>query len=860
MKFNILGMFLIVLTVACTAAPTAIPTPAPAPVATAAPTLAASVPPTRIPTPNATATAAPPSAPTVRERFVLRDLPGVGKHPAALAFSGDKLYALNTESENLAVIQNERVTKFIPLAKRPSALAADPAQNRLYVANADAKSLTLFVNEQSTRTINTDEEIRALLFFENRLFAGSSSKGMILVLEPSTLQIEARITVPSALTIVNLVGDALTHRVYANVYNKTAVIDAPTLRMQTILPTDRSYYTLVAPPGNAVFVTTYEANTNTPYLVAFDPVSGAMRGRVKVGSDPRASIASADGARVYVANAYTNDVTVIDPRALSVVATIPVGIQPSALALDEKARRLYVANADSANIHCVDTQTNQVVATVPLGILPTQFLANENAGRMYIANASTDSVFVVEGARLVKEIAVGRHPLDLARDPQTNRVFVANAAENTVTVIDEASFAARATQPITRGVTTVAVDRGRLFAGSAVLDANTFASVGSVLLRGYTIGSTIAPEFLRFNASGSRLYALGWNGVPGSNSRTIAYSLDPATWQQRNVLSFNGNASQLALDPDSQRVFIAGTHPLAYSNELGVYDLNDTRVYSLTLSARTVGMIYNPQTRHLFLAQAQNYAPAVVTPTALAANNTMLILDATSFGQVALLEVKAPGKLGRLGNTIYVANRDDGSLTLIQDVAQPVPPAPTPTFTRTPYPSATQAVAPGAPSVTRPLAATPTMPLACGLALGSLATPRLTPNFIAQFGCPLELERVANFATQKFEGGQMFWREDTKQISVLLNDKSWAQFEDTWSTTQPEDACPAITVTGGQKPKRGFGKVWCEQANVRTKLGAATANEVGVYAALVQRFERGQLFASVDRAQVFALFANGRWE
>ncbi|MEW5719874.1 MAG: hypothetical protein AB1817_14695 [Chloroflexota bacterium] len=845
MKIRILGIFFVVLVVAC-AAPTAPPAPTSVSLATPIPPTS-----TRAPIPTTVAFG-------VRERIALRDLPGVGRNPYAIASLGDKFYTLNTETENLAVIQNDRVVKFIPLGKKPNAFAVDAAQKRLYVGSAD-KTIALVVNDQIALTQNIGEEPAALLFQENRLFVGSSAKANIYILNPATLQVQRTIAIPNAFSVINLVGDPVRHRVYVMAYEKIVVLDSTTGQILATHAAKGSYFTLaVAPSGENLFLALYDAATNAQYLTALDPTSGATRGRAPVGGDPRGALSSPDGARVYVANSFSNTISVIDPRALNEITTVAVGLRPNALALDDTARRLYVANSDSDSVSIVDTPTNQVVGTIPLGMNVTALVANENAGRVYAANASTDSVFVIEGARIVKEIAVGRHPNDLARDAQANRVLVANSADGTLAIIDETNLTARVTQPITRNLSTVAIDnaRARVFAGGVILDANTLAPVGQLMMRGNTIGSQISPQFVRLNPNNNRIYALGWNGTPGSNSRNVTYSIDSNTLQQRGILAYFGNHDQIAIDPKTNRVFVAGTHPMAFTNELDAFDADDKRVYALPLVARVAGMIFNPDTNHLFLSQTTGYA-RYGGPTPVPADNTILVLDTNSFGHVAQLQVNAPGKMTRLGNTIYVANRDDGSITLIQDASAPTPPSPTPTFPPSPYPTAPPLTSPTTHAIvtpravsTAPVCAIPTLPLLRG-----------TTEIASRLGCPTENERTTNFAMQKFENGALFWREDEKRIIVLFNDKTWLQFNDTWTSALPEDGCPTVTVAAGLlKPKRGFGKLWCDQSAVRAKLGAATENEIGGYAALAQKFERGQIFVGTDRTRVYALYSDGKWE
>ena len=838
------------------------PTSVPPPVAIPTQFVPSPSPTAPLPT-NAPPTNTPLTAPTIQQRFLLRELPGTGRAPYSMAAIGDKIYVSNTGSNNVAVLQNNRVLTYIPVGKRPGAIAADAAQKRLYVANNDDKTLSFIVNDTVTRTIGIGDSVRALLFLEKYLFVGLDNKPEVLVLDPSSLVTITRITIPKALGIISLAGDAANHRLYASTYEKIAVLDPVKWQYLSTFDVKDSYYTLLSnPQAKTVLTNAYDSKSNSQYLVAYDPASGSERGRVKIGSDPRGAILNASGTRIYVANSYTNDVSVIDARNMTALATIPVGIQPNDLLLDENTHRLYVANYGGDNLNIVDTDNNQVVGTIPLGMIPTALLANESAGRVYVANASTDSVYVIEGAKIVKEIPVGRYPMDLARDEQSNRVFVANAADRTLSIINESDFSVRSTQPITRFLTTVAVDtaRARVFAEDVVLDLKTLSPIDKLLMRGNTIGSLIAPDWVRVNPNNNRVYAIAWNGTPGSNSRSVTYSVDGNTLQQRTALGYYGNTSALAIDPETNRVYLAGTHPLAMTNELNVFDANDAKLISLPLPARTIGMVYNPQTHHLFLAHTTGFSGST-NPTPSPAEKMIAIFDTTSFGIVGKFTMDSPGKMARLGNIIYVAGRDDGMVTLIQDTNTATPPSPTPTLTPTPYPTLpitvfpTRGVTPAANLTSTPFAVT-----SCSLAPGGLILPRWNAQLAARLGCPTDGQRSANVAAQPFERGQMYWRQDEKRVYALFGDKTWQAFEDKWIETMPEDSCPSIAVpTGKIKPKRGFGKVWCEQASVRTKIGAATANETGGYVAPVQSFDRGMIIG-VNSGAALILYLDGKWE
>ena len=69
---------------------------------------------------------------------------------------------------------------------------------------------------------------------------------------------------------------------------------------------------------------------------------------------------------------------------------------------------------------------------------------------------------------------------------------------------------------------------------------------------------------------------------------------------------------------------------------------------------------------------------------------------------------------------------------------------------------------------------------------------------------------------------------------------------------------PTITPPSGYyQPRRGFGKIWREQAGARDKLGWATANERGLGAAW-QPFQNGLMLWS-DVHGTFVIYSDGTW-
>lgn len=171
----------------------------------------------------------------------------------------------------------------------------------------------------------------------------------------------------------------------------------------------------------------------------------------------------------------------------------------------------------------------------------------------------------------------------------------------------------------------------------------------------------------------------------------------------------------------------------------------------------------------------------------------------------------------------------------------PIAPAPTP-----------PAVAP-APSPTPPLS-----PVACPTRPAAFES--LWADRVVQLGCPIGAVQQGLMAEQPFEGGGMFWRSNPSLIYVLPTGQPYRRFEDTWDPSQPAYTCPDLGPSQTPPtPQRGFGKVWCSQADLRLSLGNATAEE-RPFDATWQEFEHGLIF-STDRGITYILAGQSyNWE
>ncbi len=180
-----------------------------------------------------------------------------------------------------------------------------------------------------------------------------------------------------------------------------------------------------------------------------------------------------------------------------------------------------------------------------------------------------------------------------------------------------------------------------------------------------------------------------------------------------------------------------------------------------------------------------------------------------------------------------------------------------PTSTPTRTPTATT-VAPTPTGTTIAQTPTPTIP-ACSITpiLGFGQIWNTYPTVRTRLGCPVELETSTWSGEESFIGGYMFWRGDLRLIYALFTDGTWQSFVDTWYDGQLEWDPTIVPPAGYYQPKRGFGKVWREQAGVRDKISWATKEERGLNATW-QAYQGGLMLWS-DALGTFVLYNDGTW-
>ena len=110
----------------------------------------------------------------------------------------------------------------------------------------------------------------------------------------------------------------------------------------------------------------------------------------------------------------------------------------------------------------------------------------------------------------------------------------------------------------------------------------------------------------------------------------------------------------------------------------------------------------------------------------------------------------------------------------------------------------------------------------------------------------------------------MLWFGHELQIYVLRPDKSWQAYPDTWTEDQPTFACNPL---GSEEispplPRRGFGKLWCEQTELQTVMGTVAKEERLCQHTVLQPFAHGRLLACYEDATIryIRVMDDGSWD
>lgn len=143
------------------------------------------------------------------------------------------------------------------------------------------------------------------------------------------------------------------------------------------------------------------------------------------------------------------------------------------------------------------------------------------------------------------------------------------------------------------------------------------------------------------------------------------------------------------------------------------------------------------------------------------------------------------------------------------------------------------------------------------------------PNLEERMGCPVAEAILDDVAINEFGAAQppdrfMLWFSHEQRIYTLLPDGTYISFDDTW--VEGEDPTYSCNPTNEEPdspplPRRGFGKIWCENPQIQAVMGLVPREERLCQHSVLQAFTKGRLLACFEDATIryFRLLNNGTW-
>ncbi len=158
-----------------------------------------------------------------------------------------------------------------------------------------------------------------------------------------------------------------------------------------------------------------------------------------------------------------------------------------------------------------------------------------------------------------------------------------------------------------------------------------------------------------------------------------------------------------------------------------------------------------------------------------------------------------------------------------------------------------------------PALVTCALPPPGGLGAAFAADPTLTQLL----GCPQGSSYATTTAVQAFEHGTMIYVQSPSAIYVLTLDGRFRRFDDTWVSGVDPEIGGETPPLGLIEPKRGFGKVWRLNLDVRGSLGWGVTDEQGASGSY-QAFDHGRALFLPPRGDTILLIddpggASGTW-
>lgn len=253
--------------------------------------------------------------------------------------------------------------------------------------------------------------------------------------------------------------------------------------------------------------------------VADSPRRDTVIGRIELGDPPAAVHIAPSGRWAYVINHFDHVVWAVH-TATNRTAAIPVPGYPYRISISPNGLRLYASLCEDGSTCVIDTDPGSatyhcVIARLRIDGFAADPIFTTAGARAYVVNSDADSVSVIDTATsMVKNIAVGQHPWDVAVSPDGRHAYVVNNLDDSLSVIGSATDSVTATVAVGARPCRVAVsaDGKRAFVVNSSDDSvSVIDTESAAVCTTITVGHK--PFDVNVSADGERAFVRHGDGL-----------------------------------------------------------------------------------------------------------------------------------------------------------------------------------------------------------------------------------------------------------------------------------------------------------------------------------------------------------
>jgi YVTN family beta-propeller protein len=255
-----------------------------------------------------------------------------------------------------------------------------------------------------------------------------------------------------------------------------------------------------------------------------------------------------------------------------------------------------------------------ISGVIPVGADPFAVSVNPSTNTVYVANSDDGTVSVINGKtnNVIDTITVGQNPRDVSVNPSTNTVYVANSDDGTVSVINGKTNTVTANITVGQYPRAVSVNPSTNTVYVADLFVYAINGKTNTVTANITVGHD--PEAISVNPSTNTVY------VANSDDGTVSV-INGKTNTVTAKITVGRNPEAISVNPSTNTVYVANYKDtskytgFAYAKTGFVYAINgktNTVIANITVGQNPGAVSVNPSTNTVYVANLDDSTVSVI--------------------------------------------------------------------------------------------------------------------------------------------------------------------------------------------------------------------------------------------------------